>query len=281
MRFCEGEEKKGNCQTNLGVLQGLEWTFDTVASTYEKIHPGYVKELYQSIWAYKPINAASRVVEVGIGAGQATWPFLQTGCSLTAVERGENFSALCREKFKAFPGFSVITGQFENVVMEDNAYDMVYSVSAFHWVPEEMGYAKVFALLKPGGAFVCFANHPFRDKGTPLLSEEMDRLYQAYYDKFYGLERGAPQECTERQASQRAQLAAKYGFEDVRYALFHRTRMFTAKEYIALLGTYSDHIAMEESLRTEFFSKIEDAINKHGGTITLYDTMDLQLARKP
>lgn len=75
MRFGEGEEKKGNCQTNLGILQGLEWTFDTVASTYEKMRPGYVKELYQSIWAYKSISAASRVVEVGIGAGQATWPF--------------------------------------------------------------------------------------------------------------------------------------------------------------------------------------------------------------
>lgn len=206
---------------------------------------------------------------------------LQTGCSLTAVERGENFSALCREKLKAFPGFSVITGQFEDVVMENDAYDMVYSASAFHWIPEEMGYAKVFAMLRTGGAFARFANHSFRDKGKPLLSEEMDRLYQAYYDKFYGLKRGLPQEYAERQASQRAQLAAKYGFEDVQYALFHRTRTFTAKEYITLLGTYSDHIAMEESLRTEFFSKIEDVINRHGGTITLYDTMDLQLARKP
>ena len=30
----------------------------------------------------------------------------------------------------------------------------------------------------------------------------------------------------------------------------------------------------------EFFSKIEEAINKYGGTITIYDTIDLQLARK-
>ena len=46
------------------------------------------------------------------------------------------------------------------------------------------------------------------------------------------------------------------------------------------MGTYSDHIAIEETVRTRFFAKIEEAINHHGGTITIYDTIDLQLARK-
>ena len=31
------------------VLKGLEWTFDTVATTYEKLRPGYVAELYEVI----------------------------------------------------------------------------------------------------------------------------------------------------------------------------------------------------------------------------------------
>ena len=75
-------------------------------------------------------------------------------------------------------------------------------------------------------------------------------------------------------------IAEKYGFADIRYALFYRERVFTAKEYIALLGTYSDHIAIDEEVRRKFFSKIEEAINKHGGTITIYDTIDLQLSRK-
>ena len=90
-----------------------------------------------------------------------------------------------------------------------------------------------------------------------------------------------PTEYSEEQAIQRAGLAEKYGFVDIKYALFHRTRIFSANEYSTLLGTYSDHIAIEESIRKKFFSKIEDAINRHGGSITLYDTIDLQLARKP
>ena len=47
-----------------------------------------------------------------------------------------------------------------------------------------------------------------------------------------------------------------------------------------LLGTYSDHIAIEGKIRSEFFSEIEKAIDRHGGKITIYDTIDLQLARK-
>lgn len=50
--------------------------------------------------------------------------------------------------------------------------------------------------------------------------------------------------------------------------------------YVELLGTYSDHIAIEEKIRGEFFAAIEAAINKYGGTFTVYDTIDLQLARK-
>lgn len=80
---------------------------------------------------------------------------------------------------------------------------------------------------------------------------------------------------------QRAYIAEKYGFVDIKCALFHRTRTFSSKEYSKLLGTYSDHIALEKSIRKEFFSKIEDAINNYGGSITIYDTIDLQLARKP
>ncbi len=263
------------------VMKGLEWTFDTVAPTYEKLRPGYVEELYQRLFDYIAVDEKSRVVEVGIGGGQATPPVLRTGCELTAVEYGTHLSGLCMEKFRSYPGFSVITGKFEDVAFEDNAFDLVYSASAFHWVPEEIGYTKVFSMLKSGGAFARFANHPFRDKGNPALSEEIHRLYGMYYYKFHHRKQETPVEYSEEKAVSRAGIAEKYGFTDIQYALFRRTRTFSAKEYSALLGTYSDHIAIEEMLRTEFFARIEEAIDSHGGTITIYDTIDLQLARKP
>ena len=156
----------------MGKNKGLAWTFDTVAYAYEKLRPGYCDELYKKIFNYANINHLSDVVEVGIGSGQATLPFLKTGCSLTAVEIGENFSRLCKEKFSAYPKFDVITSRFENVDFEDGAYDLIYSASAFHWIPETIGYSKVFSMLRSGGVFARFANHPFETKEILLFAKK-------------------------------------------------------------------------------------------------------------
>ena len=199
------------------VIQGLGWTFDTVASTYEKLRPGYVEALYQDIFAYCPLDAASHAVEVGIGGGQATEPILATGCAVTAVEPGANFCALCREKFAAYPGFRVVEGKFEEVESPGECCELVYSASAFHWVPEEIGYRKVFDMLKSGGAFARFANHPWRDKGNPALAAALDAAYAKYYHTYYRSVPKLEDEYTEMQALRRAEIALKYGFSGENY----------------------------------------------------------------
>lgn len=258
------------------IIKGLEWTFDTVAQQYEKLRPGYVPALYEDIFKYRQIDKTSHAIEVGIGGGQATLPVLKTGCKVTAVEYGENFSELCRNKFREFPGFSVVTTKFEDFHYESNSYDLIYSASAFHWVPEELGYLKVFDMLKSGGAFARFANHPYKDKGREEIHKALQKIYDVYMPNSK-----EDSEYDEKSAKERADIAKKYGFEDICYKIYHRTRTFSAKEYTDLLGTYSDHMIIEEETRKIFFAEIEQAINQFGGKITIYDTIDLQLARKP
>ena len=258
------------------MTEGLADTFDTVAERYEKIRPGYVDKMYADIFRYIPITESSNVVEVGIGGGQATLPFLETGCRLTAVERGSNLTALCRNKFRAYPHFHVATGRFEDFTCADSSYDLVYSASAFHWIEEEIGYPKVLRMLKSGGVFARFANHPYRDQQR----EELHRAIQAIY-AVYMPDSAAPRRYSEEAARERAAIAQQYGFVDTAYHLYHRTRIFTSKAYIALIGTYSDHIALEESKRNRFFAEMERTIDAFGGQIQIEDTIDLQLARKP
>ena len=259
---------------------GLGGTFDTAVSLYDKMRPGYTGEIYSAIFDYVHIDGSSRVVEVGSGSGQATLPVLKTGCSLTAVEYGENFSGLLRDKFKDYAKFDVVTGKFEDVSLDAGSYDLVFSATAFHWVPEEVGYTKVHSILKEGGAFARFANRPQISTDDPDLLQEINGIYDAYYNKYYDIEPAPRKRFTEETARDIANIPARYGFTDIRYHLFHRDRVFTAKEYVQLLGTYSDHIAIEEGIRMVFFDKIEDAIERHGGSITINDTLDLELARK-
>ena len=260
--------------------RGKEWTFDTAADAYEKIRPGYPEELYHILFSYCPISSGSWVVEVGIDDGQATLPVLKTGCAVTAVEYGEHLAQVCREKFRSHPGFSVIIGRFEEVNLPERSFDLVYSASAFHWIPEENGYTKVHRILKPGGVFARFANHPYRVKDQPDLFNAIDDVYAKYYYPYFGTQPVKIHEYTEEQAADRAKIAGKYGFTDLRYVMFYRTRTLSAGEYRILIGTYSDHIAMEERIREKFFDEIEETVNQCGGFISLFDTLDLQLARK-
>lgn len=258
----------------------LSATFDTVVSKYDKMRPGYVPELFKTVFEYIHIGENSRVVEVGSGSGQATEPVLKTGCELIAAEYGENFSGFLIEKFKDYPKFSVRTGKFEEIDFPSDSFDLIFSATAFHWVPEETGYKKVFDMLKPGGAFARFANRPQNCKNDPELGAEIQALYNEYYNRQNNIKSGTKRWFTEEDAKAISLIPVKYGFTDIQCHLFYRERVFSASEYIQLLGTYSDHIAIEERIRNVFFSKIEDAINRHGGKITISDTIDLELARK-
>lgn len=258
------------------ITKGYEYTFDTVAETYEKIRPSYPTELYNDIFNTIKINEYSAAVEIGIGGGQATLPIVKTGCKVTAVEYGKNLTELCRHKFGKYPNFSAENMKFEDFECERNSCDLVYSASAFHWIPEEIGYTKVYDMLKSGGVFARFANHPFKDKGREALWNDIQKLYAVYMPNS-----AAPLEYVDENAKQRADIASKYGFVDIGYKLYYRQRSFSSLEYTELLNTYSDHIVLADKIKNEFFSKVKEVIDEYGGVITIYDTIDLQLARKP
>lgn len=59
--------------------------------------------------------------------------------------------------------------------MLDNSFDLVYAVTAFHWIPEEYGYRCVYNLLKSGGVFARFTYHAGTDKGRRGLMESAVR----------------------------------------------------------------------------------------------------------
>lgn len=258
------------------IFPGFEVYFNTVAEAYDKMRPTYVRELYDDVFRYGDIARGDAALEVGIGTGQATRPMLDAGLDVTAVELGDNLAAFCVKKFGGYSNFSVVNADFREFTAPDNTYDLVYSASAFHWIPEETGYTKVFNMLKPGGIFARFANHPYKDKGNEALHQAIQACYAMYMPRS---KRG--DEYSREDAERIADIGRKYGFADITCRLYKRTRTFSAEEYTFLLGTYSDHIALPEDVRKKFYGGIRDAINSHGGSITIYDTIDLELYRKP
>ena len=92
----------------------LRLTFDEDAQNYDRARPGYPAELYDAVFAYSGAGPGARVLEIGPGTGQATAPFLEKGCRVTAVELGAQLSRygakVCRP-----PGDSGAAGGFSAV----------------------------------------------------------------------------------------------------------------------------------------------------------------------
>jgi len=253
----------------------LRFTFNEDVLNYDKMRPTYAKELYNDIIQFSNLNSNKTALEIGIGTGQATQPFLDTGCKLTAIEIGEDMAKFSKEKFAKFHNFDVINSDFENVNLENDNYDLIYSATAFHWIPQEVGYTKVFNLLKSGGVIALFWNHPFR------ADAELDFAIQEVYNTHEPINNSTIHRFSEEKCLEMAKTIRKYGFVDVEYKLYQQTRIFDAPQYMSLLNTNSDHRARQKEIRILIESELSNAINNFGGKIEINDTIDLYLAKKP
>jgi trans-aconitate methyltransferase len=101
---------------------------------------------------------------------------------------------------------------FEDADLPVDTYDLIFSATAFHWVPEEIGYPKVLSLLKKGGAFARFANRPQISDSDPDLIRDIDAVYDEYYNRYYGLRSGTRKWFTEEKAREISEIPLKYGF---------------------------------------------------------------------
>lgn len=250
-------------------------TFNEDVENYEKWRPTYCDELFEDIIEYSQIDQSKTAIEIGIGTGQATRPFVETGCELTAIELGKDLAEYSKMKFLEYKNFTVRNTAFEEFECPDGSIDLIYSATAFHWIPEETGYSKVSKLLKTDGTLALFWNRPF-------VSRENDELHQniqSIYQKFRPSSAKIVEHDTERYESRKKTIQA-YGFREIEFKLFHLTRAFSSSDYIALLNTYSDHRSMPSTPKELIENEIKEAILRFGDVLNVYDTIDLYLARK-
>lgn len=251
----------------------LKRSFDTNVTGYDKWRPRYCRPLFDAVLEYSGAAAGSKALEIGCGTGQATEPFLTAGVDVTAVELGSGMCAFVTDKFADYKGFKVINGPFEDFAGEDGSLDLVYSATAFHWVPPQIGYPRVFSLLRPGGTVALFWNKPSPDRQS-AVNAQLQQLYSRFMPQAFSM-----QPTPDRHAETCGHLR-NYGFEGVEYMVFSGTRTFSGGDYVALLDTYSDHRALPQGQKQEFYGQIEATIEGHGG-IEIHDTMELFLAKKP
>ena len=251
-------------------------SFNEDAANYDRWRPGYPDGVFEEIVRYSGIGPGKRALEIGIGTGQATGPILKTGCAVTAVELGEKLAAYSKEKFREFPNLKVQILPFEDYEEPDGSFDLIYSATAFHWIPEKIGFPKVYRLLKNGGTLALWWNRPL-----PAGPEELSREIQQVYDRYRPEIARKPEEDKTSVYRKIRETVLFHGFTEPEFRLFRAERTLNADGYVQLLNTYSDHRTASPEMKEAFESGIRQAILNHGGRITLSDSIDLYLARKP
>ncbi|MDD3364058.1 MAG: class I SAM-dependent methyltransferase [Syntrophomonas sp.] len=101
-------------------------------------------------------------------------------CDVKAIELGKDLAEYAKEKFNKYKKICVLNILFENFQCEANVFDLVYSATAFHWIPEDIGYPKALRILKKNGALALFWNKPFVARDDDLLHQKIQNIYQKY-----------------------------------------------------------------------------------------------------
>src|SRR5215210_4990156 len=126
----------------------LRTTFDEAASLYDEVRPGYPEDLFDDVVSLSGIPPGGRILEIGCGTGQATVPFARRGYRILCVELGENMAAVARRNLEGYPQVEVLTGAFEDWPLQDEAFDVAISATAFHWLNPATAYPKVAGALR-------------------------------------------------------------------------------------------------------------------------------------
>lgn len=256
-------------------IDKLKMTFNEDEINYDRYRPTYPHELFADILSYSSILKQCNLLEIGIGTGQATKPFLDLGCQVLAMDIGDRMCNYVKEKYDKYPNFEVIHTDFMLHPIKKNSFDLIYSATAFHWLPQKEAYLKIKDSLKKNGTVALFWNHPFPNR----LDDPSNLASQQVYKK-YRPDNQEQVEFTEEKCKIRVQALQEAGFHDVKYKIYHRVRTLTTDEYIQLLNTYSDHRMLDKNLKIEFEAAMKHAIQKIGGKINIYDTIDLYLGKK-
>ena len=251
----------------------LRATFDSVARRYHRYRPDYPDELFDALIELAGLTAGARLLESGCGTGKATVPLARRGFAITGIELGAELAAQARQNLAGFPRVQIVQAAFETWEPPDQAgYDLVYAATSWHWVDPEQRYRRAWRLLRPGGHLAFWSSaHVFPPGGDPFFAD----LQEVYDEIGEGMPAGSVAPVPGGLPDARAEIEGSGLFTDVTVRHFDWATRYDADGYIALLETFSGHIAMARWQKERLFGEIrrrlaerpDGMLSRHWGAV--------------
>ena len=254
--------------------------FDEDALLYDLERPSYPMELVSDVFSYSGLNENSRILEIGCGTGQATRLFAERGNPMLCLDPGPNLAGLARDRCSQYPNVRIETVSFEDWKLEQGAFDMVMSATAFHWIKPEVGLPKCAKALREAGVIALFWNkHP---GPYSAVFEEISQQYEVYVPQMARSKDGSDHKnCFEQWIQSYRQRIDETGlYQEVVSKRYPWSLRYSKEHYLGLMDTYSDHRSLPPVTKNYLYDAIADVIERNGGTVTKEYVAVLFLARK-
>jgi len=240
----------------------LRQTFNQAAGSYQQVRPDYPAELFDELVAVAGLTRGDHLLELGCGPGKATVPLARRGFRITCVELGPELAAAARRNLAGLDA-EVVEGRFEEwQPRAGERFDLVYAATAWHWIDPAVRYRRAWQVLRPGGHLAFWsALHVLPGGGDPFFRE-----IQEVYDEIG--EGQPPGEGSPRPGELReqgAEIEASGLFEVSAVRHFDWERVYDAESYVALLRTFSGHIAMEQWQQDRLYGEIRRRLARRPG----------------
>lgn len=250
--------------------------FNEVALLYNEARPRYPDELFSAIVDIAGLHTGSKLLEIGPGTGQATKPFAIRGFDIIAVELGDALSEVAKYELRDYKNVQLLTGAFEEITLPPKFFDLVFAATSFHWIDPSAKYAKTHRLLKDNGCLaIIHTNHISDEKG-----DEFFNASQPIYDRYNFTDMQQKPELPKNK-DLKASVIDENLFRQIHFQLFPITITYSARKFVQLLNTYSNHLAAPKEVQHAFYQEIENLINDaFHGKINKHFSMSLTVAEK-
>jgi SAM-dependent methyltransferase len=246
----------------------LRRTFGSVAELYDRARPNYPESLFDELAELVHLVPGSRVLEIGPGTGQATVELSRRGYAVTGIELSPELAEIARQNA---PEAEIEVGDFESWEPREAGFHAIAAFTALHWVAPELRYAKPARLLRPEGALAVVHTHHVRNDDPFWLESQED------YDAVVPRPDNRPPPLLDEKHWLEPDRVL---FPEIEQRRFPVETKYTSDEYIALIGTHSENIALPAAQREELFSRLHARVAAQG-TVRKQVVYELTVGYRP
>ena len=160
---------------------------------------------------------------------------LEHGCQVTAIELGSNLAEKARDNLASFSEqFRVVVADFDTVELQDHAYDVLASASAFHWIDPEVGFPRVVELLRPTGILALWGMGNSQGELATAFFDDV----RAIYDELGVPQRGGGARPAGGPPREAVRIQESGLFGPVELQRFPREITYSRDQYLQLVASY-------------------------------------------